>query len=142
MRRMSVARPLCLFLAASAPLGVQACGNSEPAHDTGTGAGRPSSTAAPARPVVAWTREAVLHGLDRRRVPVRGQSVSIDAGTLTCVGIGPAAMRVGGRPAWTRFRCVQPTFPRGEVVGPDLIFFVEPTGPRSFLVRAPRLTTY
>jgi hypothetical protein len=83
----------------------------------------------------------VLRRLDRRRLRVGERVVRIDRSTLTCVGAGPAK-RVRGRRAWSRFRCVQPTFPPGSVVGADLVFTVELTGERSFAIRGARLTRY
>ena len=75
------------------------------------------------------------------RLRIGDTTVPIDPATLTCGGEGPEGRR-GAAPAWTRFRCVQPTFPRGEVAGPDAVFLVEPTGPRTFVVRGARLTAY
>jgi hypothetical protein len=83
----------------------------------------------------------VVRRLDRRRLRVGDRVVRIDRSTLTCVGVGPAT-RVGGRRAWSRFRCVQPTFPHGSVVGADVVFVVEITGERSLAIRGARLTRY
>ena len=90
---------------------------------------------------VAWTRAAVLRRLDGRRVRVEGRRVRLDASTLTCGGMGRAVRRRGA-PAWTRFRCVQPTFPTGQVAGPDAVLEIVPTGRRAFRVAARDLTEY
>jgi hypothetical protein len=84
----------------------------------------------------------VLRRLDGRRIRVADRTVRIDRATLTCGGVGRPQSRVGGEPAWTRFRCVQPTFPPGEVAGPDAIFLAEPTGPHTLAVTHRRLTRY
>lgn len=80
----------------------------------------------PARGGTAWTREKVIRRLAGRRIRVQGRIVRVDPDTVTCGGLGRAAGSVGGKDTWSRFRCVQPTFPAGAVVGPDAIFFVEP----------------
>jgi hypothetical protein len=91
---------------------------------------------------VAWTSDKMMRRLAGRRLRVEGQTVRVDPLTLTCGGVGRAASRQGGEPAWTRFRCIQPTFPRGSVAGPDAILVVEPTGRRRFAVLSSELTSY
>lgn len=93
-------------------------------------------------PQVAWTHGMVLRQLAGHRLRVGGRTLRIDPQTLTCGGVGRPTSRVGGEPSWTRFRCVQPTFPPGSVAGPDAILVVEPTGRRSFAVTSRRLTRY
>jgi hypothetical protein len=66
--------------------------------------------------------------------------VRIDRDTVTCGGLGAPAD--GSEPAWTRFRCVQPTFPAGALAGPDAVFVVRVTGRRTFAVSGARFTTY
>jgi len=109
---------------------------------TPTATRTPTPTPAAKPSGVAWTHAKVIRRLAGRRLRVAGRRVRIDAQTLTCGGVGRPASRAGGKPAWTRFRCVQPTFPPGRVVGPDAILIVEPTGRRSFEVTSRRLTRY
>jgi hypothetical protein len=94
---------------------------------------------APAGP--PWTQRRMLRWLSGRRVAVAGRTVPIDGATLTCMGIGRPS-RVGRVLAWTRFRCVQPTFPAGSVVGPDVLFFVTSTSRDALAIEHARLTTY
>lgn len=96
----------------------------------------------PARGGAAWTRKKVLRRIAGRRIRVQGRIVRVDPDTVTCGGVGRAAGSVGGKGAWSRFRCVQPTFPAGAVVGPDAIFFVEPRDARSVELTASRFTRY
>ena len=142
------ARPARLLLLALA-LGTSACGG----HDAGrhdaqhalTPAGQVTPAPKPRRPgapLVAWTYETVLRRIDGKVIHVGSKDVRIDAGTVVCGGVGAAAKRVGGSPAWTRFRCVQPTFPPGAVAGPDAIFFVEPAGSQRFAVTGARFSHY
>ncbi len=98
--------------------------------------------ATPPAPRAVMTRKAALRRLRGRQIAVGGRRVALDPSTLTCVGVGPARHR-GGTPAWSRFRCVQPTFPPGVTVGPDVVFVAEPSGTRQRLhVRGARLTRY
>ncbi len=109
---------------------------------TATATATPAPRTEPDTRAVAWTHATVLRRLTGRRVRVSGRRVRIDRSTLTCGGVGAPAARVDGEDAWTRFRCVQPTFPAGELVGPDAIFFVEPRGRRTFAVTRGRLSRY
>ncbi len=143
------------LLAAGLLGGTAGCGAHPPARPaapaervepTPAATGRPrgersGATATRAPAPVAWTIATVVTRLTGERIRVAGTTVPIDPATLTCGGEGPEGRR-GAAPAWTRFRCVQPTFPRGEVAGPDAVFLVEPTGPRTFVVRGARLTAY
>jgi hypothetical protein len=99
----------------------------------------PSAASTPAG--VAWSPDRVVSRLDGRRIRVEGRTVPIDDTTLTCTGVGRAASKRGER-VWTRFRCVQPTFPPGRVVGPDAVLVVEPTGHRTLKVVEARFTRY
>jgi hypothetical protein len=147
------------LLAASLALVACACGGSEDTgQQTATPGPRAQPGAAPAasRPGagagtrrdgvdaegVAWPKDRLLRRLDGRRVRVRGQAVRLDPATLTCGGVGRARPGRHGAPAWTSFRCIQPTFPRGAVAGPDLVFTVVPTGARRFAISGARLTRY
>jgi hypothetical protein len=130
-----------LVVVGVALLGAGACGGGGGARHP-----RPTRTAAPASggraaAAVAWTDAAVLQRLAGQRIRVGGRAVQIDPSTVTCVGEGTATTR-DGRPAWTGFRCVQPTFPPGAVAGPDAIFEVRPTGERTFAVVDARLSHY
>src|SRR4051812_2987239 len=107
------------------------------------GRGTPAPSATPrANARTAWPREWVLGRISGRRIHVGGRTVRVDPATVTCGGVGPAAGSVAGKEAWTRFRCVQPTFPAGAVAGPDAIFFLEPRGPRRFQVTESHFTHY
>jgi hypothetical protein len=128
-----------------AVLGAGACGGGPPAQ-RGTptprhadGAPRGGATPGPRQ---AWTHDTVLRRIAGRRIAVGGRTVRIDPATVVCGGIGPRAATRHGRPAWSRFRCQQPTFPPGSVVGPDAVFVVEPTGPRTFTITGARLARY
>jgi hypothetical protein len=106
---------------------------------------QPTPTQSPsARPPVArvaWTHAAVLRRIGGRKIVAGGRTIRIDPATVTCDGLGPAQSR-HGQPAWVSFRCVQPTFPRGSVAGPDAIFEVVPTGAETYTVAGGRLTHY
>jgi hypothetical protein len=136
-----------LVLAVLPAIGAIACGDSPNARRDRAGssaspARQPQFRSRPAEDGVAWTRDAVLRRLAGRRIRVGQRTVRIDGGTLACGGLGRATTRIGGEPAWTGFRCVQPTFPPGSVAGPDAIFVVAPTGPRTLVVTDRRLTGY
>ena len=138
------------MLAAVLGLAAAACGDDDPAapratprpEAAGGAPATPASRPGPARRSVAWTHAELLRRLEGRRVRVRERTVRIDGGTVACGGVGRPARRKQGEPAWTRFRCVQPTFPPGSVAGPDAILIVEPVGPRAVVVTGRRLTSY
>ena len=99
------------------------------------------ATPAPApRARGARTRRTVLRRLAHRTVRVGHRRVRLDPSTLTCTGLGRPGW-IDGAHAWTHFRCVQPTFPPGAVVGPDAIFVVSGAGSRLVVSQA-RFTTY
>ena len=133
-----------LILAAVLALGASACGGGSHGAPpvARTPSPRPEATQSSGHAGVAWTYDALMRRLNGRRLQVGGQTVRIDRATVACGGVGRPAGRVDGAPAWTRFRCVQPTFPPGAVAGPDAIFIVEPTGPHELAIRARRLTRY
>lgn len=91
---------------------------------------------------VAWTHAELLRRLEGHSVRVERRVVPIDRDTVTCGGDGPPTSHRRRQPEWTRFRCVQPTFPAGVLAGPDLVFIVAPTGRRSFAVSGQRFTSY
>ena len=102
-------------------------------------AGKPAVRPAPAPTA---TRAAMLRQLRGRRVVVGARRSALDPAPLTCDAAGPARRR-GGALTWARFHCVQPTFPPGATVGPDLVFFAEPAGRgRGLHVSGARLTRY
>jgi hypothetical protein len=113
------------------------CGGGGSPHPRAT----PAARRAEPRPAAAWTHATVLRRLAGRQIRAGGRTVKIDPGTVTCVGVSVPTRREG-RPAWTAFRCVQPTFPPGAVVGPDAVFDVRPTGETTFAVVGARLTHY
>ncbi len=121
-----------------------ACGDREQPRvaETPTATATATPRPTPDLPAPAWTHATVLRRLTGRRVRVAGRRLRIDRSTLTCGGVGAPTARVGGEDAWTRFRCVQPTFPAGELVGPDAIFVVEARGRRTFAVTRGRLSRY
>jgi hypothetical protein len=131
-----------------AVLGAGACGGGTTAprpsptqHRGGGSQAGGTATPAPA-PRVAWTHDKLLRQIAGRRILVGGRTVQIDPDTVVCGGVGRPAAQQRGRPAWSRFSCLQPTFPPGAVVGPDAVFFVQPTGGRTFDVVGARLTHY
>jgi hypothetical protein len=138
-----------LVVVVLALLGAGGCGGGQapqrgtpaPRHARGTPDAQPS-TVTPAPPRAAWTRDTVLRRIAGRRISASGRKVRIDPGTVVCGGVGAPATRRRGRPAWARFRCLQPTFPPGSVAGPDAVFVVEPTGPRTYTITGARLTHY
>jgi hypothetical protein len=129
---------------------VAACGDGKPAapgaaktrapEAAAPAAGRPNQARPPRHPR-AWTQETVLRRLDGRRIIVAGKALRLDGSTLVCGGVGRPARRRGSA-RWTRFRCLQPTFPPGAVAGPDAVFLVEPASGRRLVVRDARFTGY
>jgi hypothetical protein len=135
---MSAHRLLVVVIVALLPGG--ACGGGgAPRHRPAKP--KPSPAQAAAGPVAMWTHATVLRRIAGRRIVVAGKTVRIDPATVTCGGVG-APVRKDGRRAWARFRCVQPTFPPGSVVGPDAIFTVQPAGPHRCMVTDARFTRY
>jgi len=118
-------------------------GQRRPAGSPTAVARTPAPSATPAaRAATSWPQPKVLRRIAGRRIRVGRAVVQVDPATATCGGVGAPAGRVAGKTAWTRFRCVQPTFPSGVVAGPDAIFIVEPRGRRAFAVTAARFTHY
>src|SRR3954465_98503 len=127
--------------------GASGCGEGGPdrrpaARPTATDSAATPSATRPAGGGTAWPHERVLRRIAGRRVRGGGRSVRIAPATRPCGGLGTPAGAVGGKDAWTRFRCVQPTFPAGAVAGPDAIFFVEPRGPQRFEAAESPFTRY
>ncbi len=82
-----------------------------------------------------------MRELDGRRIRVQGRRIRLDAATVTCGGEGRGRWRAGRRRR-THFRCVQPTFPRGALVGPDAVFRVQATRGGRLVDSDGRLTRY
>jgi hypothetical protein len=142
---MSARRLLVVVI--SALLGASACGGGAGPRPAATPRANTSPVSGPRAgdtpaPSAAWTHDTVLRRIAGQRIVVGGRTVAVDPSTVVCGGLGAPAATRRGRAAWARFRCVQPTFPPGSVVGPDAIFFVQPTGPRDFKVTGARLTRY
>jgi hypothetical protein len=139
-----------VLLAMAVATGSAACGGGgAESHDASPGrTGGETTTGGPTargratpRPV-AWTEAELVRWLRGRTIRVGHRMVRIDGDTLTCQGEGAVVAHRSGRPEWARFHCVQPTFPAGALVGPDLVFVATPTGRRSCAVTEQRLTRY
>jgi hypothetical protein len=133
-------------LLVTAALGASACGG---ARDTGAGPGvSPTATTSPTagghelRLGPPRTPDAVLKRISGRRIEAAGQTIRVDASTVTCGGLGRPSQRDQANLSWTRFRCIQPTFPPGSVAGPDLIFVVQSVAPHDLVVTRRRFTSY
>ncbi|HWT22604.1 MAG TPA: hypothetical protein VN213_03780, partial [Solirubrobacteraceae bacterium] len=149
-RCLSRRRSLALPVAGVLLVAVSGCGD-DGSSRTADRAATPTATSTPAAgpaggtpprreagSAVAWTRAEVLARLHGRTLRVEGRAVRLDRETITCAGLGAERERRRGASAWTRFRCIQPTFPPGGVAGPDAIVIVRPTGARTFAVTARR----
>jgi hypothetical protein len=99
------------------------------------------AAAAPDHPHASWSGAELVRRLAGENVQVEGRSVPIDTETLTCAGQG-AGRPTGGARVWTHFRCIQPTFPPGELVGPDASFLLHATGPTTFVVTDASFSRY
>jgi hypothetical protein len=133
-----------LLLATIAVAGCGHPGSASRADGTPTAAARAPHRRATTtvRPGTAWPRAKLLRRIAGRRIRVSGRVVRVDPATVTCGGIGGPVSGAAADKAWTRFRCVQPTFPAGAIAGPDASFVVEPRGPRALQVSAARLSHY
>jgi len=152
--RDAVQAALLPGLLVAAALGVSACGGAESTdlpRATVTPAGPRETATATASPTPGRhelragpprTPAALLEHIAGRRIKVAGRTIRIDAGTATCDGLGRPSQRRHDEPAWTRFRCIQPTFPSGSVAGPDLVFVVQSVPPRDLVVTRRHFTSY
>jgi hypothetical protein len=131
-------------------LGAGACGGENKPTPTqhgsearsGRSAGRDQGVvAAPPEPGAAWSKRRLLRRIAGELVEVEGRRLRIDRTTITCGGEGRGSLRKGER-VWQRFVCIQPTFGGNGASGPDVVFRVQPTGPRSFRTSDARLTRY
>jgi hypothetical protein len=75
------------------------------------------------------------------RIRVEGKSVRLDGGALTCSGEGNGRQQADVH-VWTEFSCIQPTFPPGQLVGPDALLRVQTTGATTLLVREASFSRY
>jgi hypothetical protein len=89
----------------------------------------------------AWPHAKLLDRIAGHTMRVEGRTVRVDGATVTCGGDGRGSRR-GHVRVWERFTCVQPTFGGEGVAGPDVVFRVRPTGPRSLRITDPRFTRY
>jgi len=145
---------LVVALLLPATLGASACGDGggvEAPRRTATPAGARESRTPTASPSPSGrairtgpprTLEAVLRHIAGRRIKAAGRRIRIRSDTVTCGGVGRPSRRRRDRPAWTRFRCIQPTFPPGSIAGPDLIFVVRSAAPHRLVVTRRHLTRY
>ena len=130
-------------------LGAGACGgggstptdSGQRSRSSGSATGGQAAPGVPTGPVAAWPQARLLRRLAGEVVVVEGRRVQIDRATITCRGDGPAS-RQGHKLAWQSFRCIQPTFGGEGPAGPDAVFRVQPTGPRSFRIMDARFTRY
>ena len=88
-----------------------------------------------------WSLKKLVRTLAGRRIRIEGRVVRLDAESLLCSGGGGGQRRAGGR-VWTEFSCTQPTFPPGQLVGPDAEFRVQVTGSAKFRVTDASFSRY
>ena len=100
-----------------------------------------AATAVTAPPSVYWPRSKLMRRIANVRVRVEGRVIRIDPATVVCGGVGRARV-VRGVARWRRFRCIQPTFPPGVLVGPDAIFLVHPMGRTRFRITDAHFARY
>ena len=99
-----------------------------------------ATAGAPAR-AVYWPRAKLMKRIANVRVRVEGRVIRIDPATVVCGGEGRPRV-VKGIARWRRFRCIQPTFPPGVLVGPDAIFLVHPMGRTRFRITDAHFARY
>jgi hypothetical protein len=88
-----------------------------------------------------WTKRYLFQRLAGAHVSIGSQKIPIRLDTLACGGEGTPVLRGGAR-AWKHFRCTQPTFPPGVLVGPDATFRIHVRGRMRYLITDARLATY
>jgi hypothetical protein len=116
---------LAVGACASACAGEPEAGTTKPQAST-------TSTDPPHRHM-PWTQGKLQRRLSGETIVVGERRVRLGLATLTCGGDGPGQLQ-GGVRTWTHFSCIQPTFPPGELAGPDALFRVHVTGSTTFLV--------
>ncbi len=88
-----------------------------------------------------WSQRKLERTLDGKRFRVGRTVVPIRADTLTCGGQGRSILRAGVY-RWKHFRCIQTTFPRGALVGPDALFLVHVLGRTRFEITDAHFARY
>src|SRR3954468_2473644 len=88
-----------------------------------------------------WSKSFLIDRLNGRRIAVGHSTVALRADTLTCAGEGRGVVRGRSR-MWKHFRCIQPTFPKGALVGPDALFRVHVTSARRYVISNARMARY
>lgn len=111
------------------------------ASHTADGRDASAATAATPPPSVYWPRSKLMRRIANVRVRVERRVIRIDPATVVCGGVGRPRV-VEGVARWRRFRCIQPTFPPGALVGPDAIFLVHPMGRTRFRITDARFARY
>jgi hypothetical protein len=81
----------------------------------------------PAHGHAFWSLAKLERRLAGETIRVAGRRVRLEAGTLTCGGEGPGRPGAGVR-IFAHFSCINPTFPPGQLVGPDALVRVHVTG--------------
>jgi hypothetical protein len=131
-------------------LGAAACGgerkptptqHSKQARSVSSASRAQGARAKVSLPVAAWPEARLLRRIAGKLIEVEGRRVLIDRMTITCDGEGPGSLRGRAR-VWERFVYIQPTFGDTGAPGPDAVFHVQPTGPRSFRTSDARFTRY
>src|SRR5215210_3041208 len=80
-----------------------------------------------------WSSSFLIDRLNNRHLEVAQRVVVLRADTLTCSGEGMGVVRRRAR-MWKHFRCIQPTFPPGALVGPDALFRVHVGAARRYVI--------
>jgi hypothetical protein len=88
-----------------------------------------------------WTKRYLFQRIAGTVVSIGTKKVPIRLDTLACEGEGAPVQR-NGAPAWKHFRCTQPTFPKGALVGPDAIFRVHVLGRTKYLITDAHFARY
>jgi hypothetical protein len=88
-----------------------------------------------------WSLEKLVRRLADNPIRVEGRAVRLDARTLTCSGDGDGRWQAGRR-VWAHFSCIQPTFPPGQIAGPDALFHAHATGQASFVITDASFSRY
>jgi hypothetical protein len=108
---------------------------------SGQGGEQAAATSTPqTAPGAAWTAAAATGRVGGSTVVAGARRTKIDPTTVVCWGVGTPQHR-GSTQVWHRFDCIAPTF-RGAQAGPDLLFVLEPTGPRTFRILDARFSSY
>ena len=81
----------------------------------------------PAHGHAFWSLAKLERRLAGETIRVEGRRVRLEPGTLTCGGERRGRPGAGVR-VFAHFSCISPTFPPGELVGPDALFRVHVTG--------------